>query len=43
MNNSVKQEILDFLEWATENSYDAFEIFEKPEELLEKYIKEQKE
>ena len=36
-----KEELLEFLEWIRENIEDIFEIIDEPEELVERYLKDQ--
>ena len=36
----MKEIILEFLEWMPDNIDDIFELIDKPEEVVKKYIKE---
>ena len=35
----MKKELLEFLEWLPDNMVDIFEIMDRPEELVDEYLK----
>jgi len=37
----MKEQLLEFLEWLPNNMQDIFEIMDRPEELVDEYLKEQ--
>ena len=37
----MRQELLDFLSWITDNADDVFDIIDNQEELVDEYLKEQ--
>jgi hypothetical protein len=38
--SKLREELLDFIEWVKNNAEDAFDVYENPEKLIDKYLKE---
>jgi hypothetical protein len=36
--SELKEKLLDFIEWVKDNAEDAFDLYEDPEKLIDKYL-----